>query len=189
MKLVINRIEKHITAIKKLTENSKKIEEISEIILSSILKGNKIIFMGNGGSAADSQHLAAEFVGRFEGERKSLPALALTTDTSLLTAISNDYGFEFVFKRQIQGLANQGDVVVGISTSGNSKNILEGLKEAKIKKCKTIALVGKTGGIIKEIADLSIIVESDSTAIIQECHIFIGHTICEIVNDKIKELK
>lgn len=182
MNLIKERIRKHIESINKLKLLSTDINKISKIIIKCISKGNKIIFMGNGGSAADSQHLAAEFVGRYEGERKSLPAMSLTTDTSILTAIANDYGYENVFKRQIQGLAMEGDVVIAISTSGNSENVLNALIEAKKKKCITVAFLGKDGGLIKDIVDIFLIVESDNTAIIQECHIFLGHTICDIVN-------
>ncbi len=183
MEILKNRIENHIKVIKQLKTLKPEVSTVSKKIIKALKKENKVIFFGNGGSAADSQHLAAEFVGRFEGDRKSLPAIALTTDTSILTAVSNDYGFEKVFERQIQGLANKGDVVIGISTSGNSKNVENALILAKEKGCFTVGLLGNKGGTIKQVTDINLIVNSNVTAIIQECHIFLGHTICEIVNN------
>jgi D-sedoheptulose 7-phosphate isomerase len=149
--------------------------------------GGKLLFFGNGGSAADAQHLSAEFVGRFMLERRGLPALALTTDSSILTAVGNDYGFDRVFSRQIEALGQTGDVAVGISTSGNSPNVIAGLKQAKSQHLKTIGLAGKDGGLLRQSCDIPLIVASPNTARVQECHITIGHLLCELVeNDLLK---
>jgi D-sedoheptulose 7-phosphate isomerase len=153
-------------------------------VMSKCLRaGGKLFFFGNGGSAADAQHLAAEFVGRFMLERRGLPALALTTDTSILTAVGNDYGFDRVFSRQIEALGQAGDVAVGISTSGNSPNVIAGLKQAKSQQLKTIGLAGKDGGLLRECCDIPLIVASPNTARVQECHITIGHLLCELVEN------
>ena len=146
---------------------------------------NKIIIFGNGGSAADAQHIVAEFIGRFQKERKSLPAIALTTDSSIITSLSNDYSYDIVFSRQCESLVLKGDVVIGISTSGNSKNVLEGIKTAKSLGAITIALLGGNGGIISNNVDIPIIVESTNTARIQEAHILVGHIICKLIEQKI----
>ena len=143
--------------------------------------------MGNGGSAADSQHLAAEFVGRFEGEREPLPAIAFSTDTSILTAVANDYGYESVFERQVQAMCRPSDVVVGISTSGNSPNVLRGLEKAREIGAYTVALTGETGGAMPRACDACIRVASTSAARIQEAHILIGHALCELVERKLAE--
>lgn len=139
---------------------------------------------GNGGSAADSQHIAAEFVGRFHKERISLPAIALTTDTSILTAVGNDYGYDVVFKRQVEGLGREGDVLIGISTSGNSKNVIEAFMEAKAKGIKTIAFTGEKESRSSEVADITLRVPSTVTARIQECHILSGHIICSFIDEE-----
>ena len=159
------------------------IEKAAHVLLTALKSGNKILFFGNGGSASDSQHLAAEFVGRYEKERKALPAIALTTDTSILTAIGNDYSFDKIFERQIEALGREGDVAVGISTSGNSKNVAMGIAKAKSLGLKTIAFLGRSGGEIKPLADIAIVVPSQKTARIQECHILIGHILCERVDE------
>ena len=163
--------------------NCDKIVSAAEAIIN-ILKGNgKVLFFGNGGSAADSQHIAAEFMGRFKKERQALAAIALTTDTSILTCLGNDYGFEAIFARQIEGLGQKGDMAFGISTSGNSKNVIEGIKKAKDKGLKTISLTGCGGGQLAKLTNISIIVPSHNTARIQESHICIAHAICELVED------
>ena len=162
-----------------------KINEIAEAIVNAYRKDRKVLTAGNGGSAGDAQHIAAEFVGRYKKERKSYPALALNTNTSSLTAIGNDYGYEVSFSRQVEGFAKAGDVVIGISTSGNSKNVYKALELAKQKGCYTSAFLGKDGGTIKDIADLPIIIRSNNTPRIQECHIFIGHTVCELVDKEL----
>jgi len=172
-------------------------ETLSEEILHAaysirdcLSAGGKLLLMGNGGSAADSQHIAAELIGRFKKERKAIPALALTVDSSSLTALGNDYGFEFIFSRQIEALANPNDAVIGISTSGNSKNIIRALNLAREIGAKTIGLMGNNGGKMKDCVDIGIIVPSNDTARIQEVHITIGHIICEIIEqDLIHENK
>ena len=158
----------------------KKVSAVSETITACYKKGGKVLLFGCGGSAADSQHIAAEFISRFRMERKSLPAIALTTDSSILTAISNDYGFERVYSRQVEGLASAGDVVIGISTSGKSEAVLSGLKSAKAMKAVTVLLTGNVEDTYKGIADYVIRIPSSSTARIQEGHIAIAHIICGI---------
>ncbi|MDY0132238.1 MAG: D-sedoheptulose 7-phosphate isomerase [Desulforegulaceae bacterium] len=180
---ISNIFKDHIKLINELEKKTELILAAGSKLTSILKNGNKILLMGNGGSAADSQHIAAELIGRFQKERDAIPAIALTTDTSILTAIGNDYSFDEIFKRQIQGLANQGDAVLGISTSGNSKNVIKALIEAKRKKAYTIALTGKDGGQLKDIADLSIIVPSNVTARIQEAHILVGHILCELIEE------
>ena len=160
---------------------SEKIDEAINEIIKCFSAGNKIIIFGNGGSAADAQHIVAEFIGRFQKERKSLPAIALTTDSSILTSLSNDYSYDVVFSRQCESLVSKGDVVIGISTSGKSKNVEEGIKTAKNLGAITIGLLGGEGGIISKIVDIPIIVESTNTARIQEVHRVIYHIICGIV--------
>jgi D-sedoheptulose 7-phosphate isomerase len=150
-------------------------------MVDCLRRGGQLLFFGNGGSAADAQHLAAEFVGRFLRERRALPAVALTTDSSILTAIGNDYGFDRVFSRQIEALGRANDVAIGISTSGNSPNVVEAIKLAADKGLKTIGLAGKDGGLLAKRADISIIVPSANTALIQECHIAVGHLLCELI--------
>lgn len=157
-------------------------------IFESLSAGGKVIFFGNGGSAADSQHLAAEFTGRYLKERPALPALALNANTSSLTAIGNDYGFDLVFARQIDALGQKGDVAVGISTSGNSPNVIRALEVAKSKSIYTVSLTGRSGGKTKNLADCGICMPSDETPRIQEGHIFTGHLICEIVELKFCKL-
>ena len=157
--------------------------EAANRIKVCLKKGGKLILMGNGGSAADSQHIAAELIGRFKKERKALPAIALTVDTSSLTALGNDYGFETVFERQLEALAQKNDAVMGISTSGNSENVLRALKKANALGAETIGLLGNNGGKIKEVANLSIVIPSNDTARIQEVHITIGHIICELIEE------
>jgi len=170
-------------------ESSGAIFEAALLIMGCLRNGGKVLFFGNGGSAADAQHLAAELVGRFVRERAGLPAIALTTDSSILTAVGNDYGFEQVFARQIQALGRPGDVAVAISTSGNSANVLEGVKEARKRNLKTIGLTGKDGGTLAQQADVAITIPSTSTARIQECHIAIGHLFCELVDADFSESK
>ena len=162
---------------------SQTIAEAAHLIIQCLQSGGKLLFFGNGGSAADAQHLAAEFVGRFVRERIGLPAIALTTDSSILTAVGNDYGFEQIFARQIQALARPGDVAVALSTSGNSPNVLEGVKAASKAKTKTIGLSGKDGGVLAKEVDIAITIASKSTARIQECHIAVGHLLCELAEE------
>lgn len=164
-----------------------KIEEAAKLIISALKNSKKILICGNGGSAADSQHFAAELISRFKKERASIPAIALTTDTSILTAIGNDYGFEKVFSRQVEGLGNNGDIFFGISTSGESKNIIEGIAIAKAKGIKTIGLVGGNGGKIAANSDLSIIIPSKNTPCIQESHISIIHILCDLIEQEMSK--
>lgn len=162
-----------------------KLVNVVEVLTAALKAGNKIMIFGNGGSAADAQHLAAEFVNRFIIERPPLPAIALTTDVSVITSIGNDYEFSEIFAKQIRALGQPGDVAWGISTSGNSHNVLKGLETAKKMGLITLALTGKDGGSIAQMADLSLNVSSSSTARIQETHITIGHAICELVDIKL----
>lgn len=157
------------------------IAEMSRLLSEALKQGNKLLVMGNGGSAADSQHFVAEIVGRFKMERRALPAIALSTDTSILTAIGNDYGFDLVFSRQVEALAAPGDVVVGISTSGNSANVLKALNLAKERGCRTIGLLGRDGGSIRAACDLALVVPSTDTPRIQEGHTTIIHIVCDLV--------
>ena len=161
--------------------------EAADSIITCLRAGGKLLFFGNGGSAADAQHLAAEFVGRFVRERAALPAIALTTNSSILTAVGNDYGFDQIFARQVQALGRPGDVAIAISTSGNSPNIIEGVKTARKGYLKTIGLSGKDGGLLAAEADVVITIASTSTARIQECHITIGHLLCELTEEALAE--
>jgi D-sedoheptulose 7-phosphate isomerase len=159
------------------------IEEASMLMIDTLKNGNKILLCGNGGSASDAQHIAAELTGRYKKDRRGLAGIALNTDTSALTAISNDYGYASVFSRQVEALANKGDLLIGISTSGNSKNILLAIKEAKALGCKTIGFSGNGGGDMSNLCNLNIVVPSSDTPRIQEMHILIGHILCQAVDD------
>lgn len=164
---------------------SEKILEATRLIQESLESGGKLLLMGNGGSAADAQHIAAEMVGRFKKERPGIPALALTVDTSTLTALGNDFGFDKIFSRQIEALARKGDVLLGFSTSGNSENVLAAFKLANELGVVTIALLGNEGGRARDQVRLAIVVPSEDTARIQEVHITIGHIICEIIENEL----
>jgi len=164
------------------TQRLEQLLEVAGVASSTIKAGHKIMLCGNGGSAADSQHIAAELIGRFEKERQSMAAIALTTDTSALTAIGNDYGYDQVFSRQVEGLGQSGDLLIGISTSGNSKNVVKAMEIAKNKGIRTVALVGdKPDGAMQLIADYVLAAPSTNTARIQECHILMMHTLCQLV--------
>ncbi|MDD4993945.1 MAG: D-sedoheptulose 7-phosphate isomerase [Paludibacter sp.] len=187
-----NLIKKQIQSsinVKELIINNQillnTIESAANMIISAYEEKKKTLLAGNGGSAADAQHIAGEFVSRFYFDRPGLPSLALTTDTSILTAIGNDYGYEKLFARQIQAQGNVGDVFIGISTSGNSLNVIEALKACKEIGVKTIGFTGDTGGEMADLCDICIKVPSDETPRIQECHILIGHILCFLVEDKI----
>ncbi len=158
-----------------------KIEEAAVRIIATVKRGGKVLICGNGGSAADSQHFAAELTGRFERERRPLPAVALTTDTSSLTALANDYGFDIVFERQVQALGRRGDILLAISTSGRSPNVLKAVRRAKKMGLGTIGLAGRDGGGLARAADLSVVVPATATARIQECHLCVIHILCAIV--------
>lgn len=161
------------------------IENVAKKCVDIYKTGKKTIIAGNGGSAADAQHIAAELVGRYGFDRPSLPSLALTTDTSNLTAIGNDYGYDKVFSRQLEGMGQEGDIFIGISTSGNSVNIINAFNSAKAKGIMTVALVGRDGGKMAQMADIAIIVPSNDTPRIQESHILIGHILCDIIEKEI----
>lgn len=180
-------IEKSIAVKVSLLNDSNlltAIELCADKINDALKNGHKILFCGNGGSAADAQHLAAEFSGRFYQDRKALPAEALHVNTSYLTAVANDYSFDVVYSRLIDGIGNEGDILVGISTSGNSKNILNALEMANSKGMLTIAMTGESGGQMKNVCDILLNVPSNDTPRIQESHILIGHIICQLVEEK-----
>ncbi len=162
-----------------------RIVEIAELIIEALRKNGKVIIFGNGGSAADSQHIAAELVGRFKKDRTALAAIALTVNTSVLTSLANDYGYEIVFSKQIETLGRKNDVAIGISTSGKAKNVALGLKQAKKMGLKTVVLTGKNGNELAKAADLSLLVPSEVTARIQEAHITIGHILCELIEQEL----
>ena len=186
IKAIYNELNEHMEVMGLVRDEMLPlITKVSKLLVETIHAGNKILLFGNGGSAADAQHIAAELTGRYKNERRGVPAIALTTDTSAITAIGNDYGFDYIFSRQVEALANENDAVIGISTSGNSKNVIEGLIKAKSMKCKTIGLSGNDGGRLEAICDHNIIIPSNTTARIQETHILIGHIFCQIIEDSI----
>jgi D-sedoheptulose 7-phosphate isomerase len=162
-------------------ELTPKMIQVAELLVDAFRHGKKLLVMGNGGSAADAQHLAGEIVGRFRLERPGLPAIALNTDTSILTAVGNDYGYEAIFRRQVEAHGQEGDVVIGISTSGSSPNVLTALRLAREKGCRTVGLLGKDGGSIKGLVDIDLTVSGHDTPRIQEGHITIIHILCELV--------
>lgn len=172
-------IASHLSTITSLSEQTPLLARIADKMFRSLQAGGTVFWCGNGGSAADSQHLAAELMGRFRRERNALCSIALTTDTSILTAIGNDYGFEYIFRRQLEALCKPGDVVVGISTSGNSQNVIHALKEARQRGATSIALTGQAGGVIANLADYVVRISSCDTARIQEGHILCGHMLCD----------
>jgi D-sedoheptulose 7-phosphate isomerase len=178
---ITQKLGDHIRVIEAILPFAPKLAELGELMLDSLAGGGKVMWMGNGGSAADSQHLAAELVGRFSRERRALPSVALTTDTSILTAVGNDYGYDKIFVRQIDALCNPGDVVVGISTSGNSPNVIEALTLARERGAHTIGFTGADGGRMRDLVDHCLRVPSTETARIQEAHILIGHLLCDWV--------
>lgn len=184
-RIINNSIEEHKKALQLLEESCKKIKEIASLFARTIENNGKIIFFGNGGSAADAQHLAAEFVGRFKKDRKSLAAISLTTNTSIITAVGNDHGFNDIFVRQIEAIATKDDVAVGISTSGKSDNVKKALEKASALGLKTVGFLGKDGGDLKDIVDIDITIPSFDTPRIQEIHILAGHIICEIVEEEL----
>jgi len=185
---IIDRINKSIEIKKDILRDNnlvKKIDLISLAIIKAYKSNKKVILFGNGGSAADAQHLVGELVNKFYFDRKSLPAIALTVNTSILTAIGNDYSFDQIFSKQLEGIGKKGDIAIGISTSGNSKNVIEGLKFAKKNKLLTVGFTGKDGGKINNIVNVCINVPSNDTPRIQEVHIMIGHIICEIIEKEL----
>lgn len=182
---IASSLEEHLTVFNSvLSGSTAAIEDCAKILIDTVTRGNKILICGNGGSAADAQHIAAEFVGRYETERKALPAIALTTDTSAITAISNDYGFDRVFVRQVEALAVDGDCLIGISTSGNSPNVIAAVMEARRKGCKVIGMTGANGKKLASLCDSCVLVPSERTARIQEAHITIAHIWCEMIDKR-----
>ena len=182
-----NEFQSHLETINNVINTMEVDLEIASItIVNALQNGNKILLCGNGGSAADAQHIAAELTGRYKTERRGLPGIALTTDTSALTAIGNDYGYDRIFDRQVESLACDGDVVIGISTSGNSANVINALNVAKEMGCQTIGFSGRDGGAMNKVCDINLIVPSDNTPRIQEIHILLGHTICQIIDNNFK---
>ena len=190
MQLIIqSEFKEHLKVAEATLEYiSSPLEMAANLCIDSLNNGGKILIFGNGGSAADAQHIAAELVGRYKLERKGLPAIALTTDTSALTAIGNDYGFHRLFDRQVEALANKSDIVIGISTSGNSANVISAIKLANKLGCKTISFSGRDGGSMKALCDVNLVVPADDTPRIQEMHIVIGHIICQLIEQKCAEI-
>lgn len=191
MKIINNIISKSIEVKQELLADKKKLKIIESVILTiekAFINGNKVLFCGNGGSAADAQHLAAEFSGRFYKDRKPLPSEALHCNSSYITAVANDYGYEKIYSRILEGVGNEGDVLIGLSTSGNSKNIIKAFETAKNKKIITIGLTGDGGGKMKLLSDYLIDIPSYDTPRIQESHIMIGHIICQLVEEKLFSL-
>ena len=186
MEIIEQRFEEHLRLVQKVRNSKKLMKDIAlaaAMMKVALASGHKIMFCGNGGSAADSQHWAAEIVGRFQKERKGMPAIALTVDTSILTAIANDYGYDRVFARQVEALGNAGDVLVAVSTSGNSANVLAAIEEAKAKGIKTIGMTAAGGGKMAEVCDVCLVIPDKVTARAQEVHGLIGHILCEIVEE------
>lgn len=178
-------IDEHLAVIEALRDRQPVLVRIAAEMVKALLRGNKVLWCGNGGSAADSQHLAAELVGRFRRERRALHSVALTTDTSILTAIGNDYGYEHVFRRQVEALCIPGDILIGLSTSGSSRNVCLALEAARNLGAITVAFTGAGGGSMKQVADLALCVPSRDTARIQEAHILCGHILCDSVEQEI----
>ncbi|MBI5447622.1 MAG: SIS domain-containing protein [Gammaproteobacteria bacterium] len=182
---ILESIHEHQQVIKGLEVLVPQIEQISQRVTQAVQQGGTVFWLGNGGSAADAQHLAAELIGRFTQERRAIPSLSLSTDTSVLTCLSNDYDYSLVFARQLEGLCHAQDVVVGLSTSGNSPNVLKGMEVAKQKGACTVGLTGQQGGKLMACTDFCLTVPSKITARIQEAHILIGHMICEWVENAV----
>ncbi len=188
MSLALSSIRKSVETKQRLSKEClNEIIEMAHIIITALRQGRKVVFFGNGGSAADAQHISAELVGKFKKTRAPLRALALTTNTSIITAIGNDISFDEIFSRQVSANLERGDVAVGISTSGRSKNVILGVKEAARIGAKTIALTGGDGGPLARLCDHTVIVPSNDTQRIQECHIMIGHVVCELIDDAVDD--
>jgi len=177
-------IEQHERALKLLAEQRPMLERIADTLCNCIDQGGKVLLMGNGGSAADAQHIAAELVGRFQAERRAFAALALTTDTSVLTSVGNDYGFDAVFARQVEGLAREGDLIIGISTSGSSRNVVQAITKARQQGCLCVGLLGEPGALAR-LVDLALTIPGMPTARVQEMHILAGHILCELVESRL----
>jgi D-sedoheptulose 7-phosphate isomerase len=185
-KLIHGHLAEHLAVVTALKEMVPFVDDLATRILAALNAGGKVLFFGNGGSAADSQHLAAEFVVRFRQNRRALAAIALTTDTSILTAGGNDFGFDTIYARQVEALARSEDVVIAISTSGNSSNVVQGILEAKRRGCLTVAFTARQGGHCAEIADMAFRAPSDTTARAQECHLLVGHILCDLVEEHLR---
>ena len=179
-----NAIADHQAMFSKLGDLIPQISQVAEELKACIKRGGKILLMGNGGSAADSQHIAAEIVGRFKKERRGLAAIALTTDTSIITSVGNDYGYDYIFARQIEALCRPEDVVIGITTSGNSKNVVAAIEEANKLGATTIGLTGGSGGKMNELCKYNLVMPSSETARVQEAHIFVGHSLCDLLESE-----
>ena len=184
--IIQNEFNGHIKTANLLHNLTDAVASSAQLCIDCLKSGGKILIFGNGGSAADAQHIAAELVGRYKVERKGLPAIALTTDTSAITSIGNDFGYNHIFDRQVEALANKSDVVIGISTSGKSENIINALKVASKLNCITIGFSGQDGGEMNEICNINLVVPSEDTPRIQEMHIVIGHTICHLIDQEYK---
>jgi D-sedoheptulose 7-phosphate isomerase len=181
--IILTSLRAHAETIARLDSLVPDIVRLAELVQASLSRGGKILLMGNGGSAADSQHIAAELVGRFQRERRGLASIALSTDTSILTSVGNDYGFEHIFSRQVEALCSNKDVLIGISTSGNSANVLRAIEAAKNIGATTVAMTGEGGGKLGALCDLTLAVPTHVTARVQEAHILIGHILCELIDD------
>ena len=185
--IISNEIEEHKNATKNLSQISERILYFSDKIISALQKNNKILICGNGGSAADAQHFSSELICKYEKKRKSLPALSLSTDPSTVTAISNDYGYKYLFSRQIEGLGNKGDILILITTSGNSKNLIEAAKTARSKSLIVCGLLGRDGGALKNFLDFDITINNKRTSRIQEMHSLIIHIICKLIDESLEK--
>ena len=184
LELAKQQVRNSVAVKQELLEDSELLSctvEIAEIVSEALRNGKKLLLFGNGGSAADAAHIAAELVGKYQRERRGLPAFALTGNLSSLTAVGNDYGFDFIFSRQVEALGVAGDVVIGISTSGDSENVLRAMKTAREKQMTTVGMTGRTGGRLKSSVDYCLAVPSDETPRVQECHIMLGHIVCDLV--------
>jgi len=184
--IILEELNNHQDTIDAVIQNSQdQILKVAQIAVDTLKKGKKILIFGNGGSAADAQHIAAELTGRYKKERRGLPCIALTTDTSALTAIGNDYGYDRVFSRQVEALAQNGDLLIGISTSGNSPNVIEAFKVGKEIGCQIVGFSGRDGGAMNSACDENLVIPSNNTPRIQEMHITIGHIICRIIEEEL----
>jgi len=181
---IVSQFNELSEQLKELQASADKIEEIAKACIEALKNGHKIIWCGNGGSAAQAQHLTAELVGRYRINRPAMNSISLTVDTSNITAISNDYGYEVVFSRQLEGVGQKGDVLIGLSTSGNSKNVVLAFEQAKKMEITTVALVGAKGGLMKDMSDYSLCVPATTSAHIQEMHIATGHLICDLIEQE-----
>ena len=185
--IIKNEFNEHIKAVSSIHSLTDAVATSAQICIDCLKNGGKILIFGNGGSAADAQHIAAEIVGRYKADRKGMFAIALTTDTSALTAIGNDFGYKHVFERQVEAIANKGDVVIGISTSGKSENVIRALRLATKLNCNTIGFSGHDGGEMNKICDVNLVAPSKDTPRIQEIHIIIGHTVCHLIDQEFKD--